>query len=532
MSSIGFTDAPQLDTNASEAKVGQAYAPRSNGALELASALGDLNPKLQALGATVVREDQQVQHTAAKQRAIELGGQSIADAVRTGKMEKTSNPFFIQDYNRESAYIRAQGDISELRVQSQTWEEQGDPTKFQERYLKEIGAIGQKYGTDPDTMHGFGAAAEPAIQQDFAANTASKVADIKADHISVGSNLVAQTIAGVQTAKGGVPTPDDVFSNEKFTQQKAQFLSTGGSNQEWDKLVTNGVTAAALSQHNASLLDILKDPKSGTAGALYNSPGAAEAIETTRYRIVQDQQAKGKEEYYQAQQADYLSGRAAQQALYEKYGIKAFTGGVPADDMIATLKDKGLSIAGITGALNKAQASTADYQSISEAGFRTFANTQDGHAEIFDLHMQAQTKGYSPEFEQQVSNHVLHGDIAPDAGAALVRQAIATTGGQSPMGLKKPSIKNMLNSYDRVGTLTDSSVSQTTAKLNKNLHIQGKPSISSSEIQGIQRDARATAKLYLDVNPGDYPGASNEAEKVIASRVKLVMEKHLKQKAH
>lgn len=519
-----FTDVPQAIVGASDAKVGRAFPSRTNTALQLAGSLANLNPKLAQLGYDYLKEDQQVQSAAAKKAALETGGTALADAVRDGKLEATQNPYFIQDYNRESAYVRAQNELAKIRVDSQTWPESGDPQQFQARYLKEVKAIGEQY-TDPDSQEGFSAAAYPAMQQDFAANTAEKVAQIKADRISVMSNLVAQQIQSEQTKAGGAVAPGNVWNG--ISPLKEQFLSTGGSPQEWDKLVVNGVTAAALSQQDPNLLDILKDNGSGTSGALYNSPGVAQAVETTKYRIQADKENKGRQAFYDAQQADYLAGRQATQALYDKFGVDAFTGKVQPDAMVQALTDAGMPVAGITGALNRAQASSADFQGLAEARLRGFIHSESGQAELYDLNMQARTQGYTPELETRVGQHVLGGDIPASSGDQIIGQAIETSKAQHG-GRVSGDLRRALRGYTSTGSAVDQSVRQLTVKVNQALTSKGAHAMTPAEIADVTQTARNVANYYLQGNPGDYTGAVNEAQRAMTTIVKQTLERRLK----
>lgn len=518
---------PQIDTGVSSAKIGASVGARTNSALQLAQSLAEVNPKITAVAGAVAKEDQDVQSTAAKKRALELGGQALGDAVRAGKIEPTQNPFFIEEYNKQSAYVRAQTAISQMRVDSQTWPEADDPQAFQQRYTKELGEIGAKYNTDPDTQEGFTAAAAPAQEQDFSANIAQKVAQIKADRLSVSSNLVAQTIQQVQSANGGKPAPQQVW--DALATQKDQFLKTGGSDQEWDKLVANGVTAAALQQSDPSMMDLLKDSKSGTSGAIYNLPGQAQDIETTKYRIIQNQQDKGRQAYYDAVQADYFATRASVNALYQKFGVAAFTGSVPVDDMVSTLTDAGTPPDAVAGALNKVQATVADYQGLSEARFKSFAATVPGQAELMDLHMQAKTQGYTPELEARVAEHVLAGDIPSTTADNIVDDAISTSRSAGPGGGRLPkAARAALRGYTSTGSAIDQAAANTAGKMNQALRIKGGTQLSSAEVSKVMETARGVANYYLRANPSDYAGATLEAQKAINDLLKPILQKHLK----
>lgn len=525
MSSIGdgplsFTRTPQLDVGASQAAIGTAAAPRSNSMLELAGALSDLNPKLKTLGFAVAKEDKEVQSAAARKLALQTGGKALADAVRDGQIEPTQNPYFIEDYNKESSYIRAQGEIARIREDSISWPEQGDPQAFQARYLQELSQIGSAYDTDPDTQTGFAAAAQQATQQDFAANTAQRVAAIKADRIAVTSNLVAQSVTATQMANKGKPSPSQVF--EGLAPLKEQFLETGGTPGDWDKLVLNGVTAAALNQGNASLMDILKDSQSGTAGSIYNLPGNAQDIQTTKYRIIQDQQDKANQQYQDIQRNDYLQGRQATINLYNKFGTDAFTGNVPADQMVETLKAAGTPVLAIGKALSAAQASVADYQSLATARFRSFANSQDGRKELLDVAVRAQTQGWTPALEESISRLVLNNDMPYDDAARLIDQSLTTL--DSRRGAEATAAKRTLKQYQGTASSMDASVTTLAGKTNLVLSKRGQARLSPEEVSQIQRTSRAVANYFLQGTPGDYKGALAEGQKAAADTIRRVLE--------
>lgn len=519
-----FTQVPEFITSSSEAAVGRVSAPRTNPALQLAESLRNLNPALTNLGIAYTKQLKEEAQTAAKAAAIKTSGKEYAQAVRDGSLSETQNPFFIEDYNKESAYLRAQTDIAQLRDDSQTWPEQNDPQAYQARYLKHLSEIQSKYGSDPDSQEGFLAAANPAMQQDFAANTAQRAQQISQERQANMATLVAQQIGAVQGAKGGRATPEETWA--ALSGLKDQYLSTGGTPEQWDKLVYNGVVAAALLQKKPGLLDLLKDSKSGSAGAIYSLPGMAPDIEATRYRIRADIENAEDREYSQLLHNDAIARRNAQSQLYERFGSDYLTGKVPANEILDAINSLDVPASVKADVLGDARRVGTDYAGIAEAHYAQFAQSAQGRAELLDLYQRGRAMGWSPELEAEWGSLYLRGDVSEATMKAALDESVDTVKAAHNGRIPREVAKQMDN-YVATGKTVYGASTILIAQTNKALRQQKARPFTQAEIDHVMTLTRQTADYYLKVHPGDYTGAVEEAKKAAADLMRPIYEQRL-----
>jgi hypothetical protein len=514
MSQLGipFADAPQSDVVASAGAVGRAVAPRTNSGMQLAAALQDLNPDIRRLGASVVAEDKQVQSEAAKKRALELGGKSLADAVRSGEIAPTQNPFFIEDYNKESAYVRAQSATSALALDSQSWAERSDPAKFQQRYSKELAGIGEHFSQDDDTMAGFNAAAAPAQQQAFAANTAAVSAEIVKTRDANMSQLINENLTGTQNQHAGHASPQQL--EESLGALKDHYIGTGGTETAWAQLVYHGYTSAAYNTNDADLLD--KIP-----GNIKNLPGIADQISTDKYHILQ---SKGTALRLQAEDfraAITLQGQQIFTDAYKKYGTGLMTGQVSLSQLEAD--NPGANPLALASALNTAQAATADNQSLAIAKTRALEQTPNGAAYILDLHQEASTQGITPEFIDKVGALVISQQIPLNDATQLIDKSIETTNKinntSGPFGSQKAGMKvasaaaqRRMQPYADLRRSTDAEATTMVNWVNKSARIAGNAPVPTAALKDLQARMSAAAAHWLAGHPGDFAGARKAAQ--------------------
>jgi len=506
---INFTDAPAVAINASEAAVNRAQAPRTNGGMQLAAALADLSPDVRRLGGLVIKEDAEVQSVAAKKRALELGGQDLASAVRDGKIEATQNPFFIQDYNEESAYVRSQKAISDLTIQSQQWAEKNDHIAFQKRFTTELAQIGEQY-QDGDSAKGFMAAAAPAQQQAFAANTAQVAANIEKDRAAALSQMSTEAILGVQKEHAGAASPDQL--QEGLAHLKDRYFATGGTQSEWDKLQYHAYTSAAYNSGDETLLDKLP-------ANIKNLPGIADQISTDKYHIMQAHGAKLHQEAQDARDLITVDGQKIFTAAYTKYGADLITGKVS----FATLsKDNpGANPLALASALNTAQATTADNQALALAATRGFTlGGGSGADKILALHREAATTGITPELNESIGQLVHNGQMSPEDGSSLLNKAIETTKGLNQQsgqmfptpgkGLKEATkaMHGTVQPYVDLRNAADAQATKTVQWINASLKVEGKGFLPRGVTAELKQALLSASSQWLVDHPGDFAGAA------------------------
>lgn len=508
MSELGraFADAPASNTNASDAAVNRAQAPRTNGGMQLAAALQDLSPDIGRLGARVLKEDAEVQGVAAKKRALELGGQSLADAVRAGKISPTQNPYFIQDYNEESAYVRATKAISDLTVSSQEWAEKNDHNAFQKRYSEELAKIGEQYN-EPDAQKGFMSAAAPAQQQAFAANTAQVAATIEKDRSANLSVMTTDAVLGVQKEHAGAASPQQI--TEGIAHLKDRYIQTGGTEQEWNKTAYHAYTTAAYNSGDPELLDKLPDN-------IKNLPGIADQISTDKYHILQAKNSKLHQQAQDARDIITVDGQKIFTDAYTKYGAALITGHVSFAQLAAD--NPNANPLALASALNTAQATTADNQALSIAATRSYS-LGTGADKILSLHTEAATVGISPELNATVGLMVHNHEISAEDGASIVNKAIETTksrnnttGAFGPqkegLNVATKAVYGGVQPYTDLRNASDAQATKTVEWINKSLRVEGKKILPSAVSRELQQALAAASSQWLTEHPGDFNGAA------------------------
>lgn len=234
-------------------------APTSNRALELARSLGDLLPEARGAALAVAAGMQEKQEANARRDAVVAQGARLADAVREGRLEATQNPWYTQAYNRESAAIRGDRELRALQTQAASWDTRDDPAAFERQWREGVAAIAEGMGDDQDTSNGFAAVERQVTQQVLAANQSANVARIEAERVANLSALAAQSLADASRRGGGSISPNGAHG--ALEAARTQWFATGGSQEQWNRIMVQAVTSAAYSTRNPSLLDLLRSPE-------------------------------------------------------------------------------------------------------------------------------------------------------------------------------------------------------------------------------------------------------------------------------
>lgn len=237
----------------------QLEAPRTNTALRLAEVLSTVTPEAQQAFQSIAEKRAKTANERAQRDVLLTNGQGLADAVRSGALRPTQNPWYIRAYNREAAALTSKNQLQQLQVESDSWEEKNDPAAFQERWNKEAGEIGSEYSSR-DQLAGFNAAANLVSSQVLQQNTAYNTKRIEGERYDNLSALGADAIKDAWTLNGGRLTPNQLWATVQPVRE--QWFATGGSLSQWYELQEKMlVSAAAGVDGGVSLLDLARAPE-------------------------------------------------------------------------------------------------------------------------------------------------------------------------------------------------------------------------------------------------------------------------------
>lgn len=486
-------------------------ASRTNAALDLAESLGKVAPGVNDLLGAWGKERAAEEAAKAEAAALATSGQAFADAVRDGKIERTQNPWYIQAYTQRAAQVRAQGEMSALAADSQTWTERDDSVAFAARFAAETGKRAQAY-QGIDAAAGFQAAAAPIQQQQLAANTAFNVNRIQTKNEQNVSALATKAIIDVFSANGGKATPQQVW--EALAPFEKQWLDTGGTDQSWNTLVVNSTIAAGANSANPAVLNILSDERGGK-GALANMAGpdgtpVATTLMSARYGIEQEAESRGTSETRARQAATKLEGLQALEAIQAQFGYDFLEGKISRSEVMGFLKEKGVSPAGAEYAIKSLSETAAASTSLSRA-------LAGGDPEVLQLYNRANTSGYSASLYSEVEGKVTRGEM--DINEA--EQILGTARSRS----------NQLESEanaDRRAAISDARADARESRqqslalasglkdqrnrdmgsISTALQASGDRSLLDPATRSrVDRGAADAANAWLNAHPGDYAGA-------------------------
>jgi murein DD-endopeptidase MepM/ murein hydrolase activator NlpD len=255
--------------------------PSSNAALALAASLKDLEPTLDASLQAYAQKEAEQKRAEGRRAALISQGETLADAVREGKLKPTQNPWFMEAYAKESAALRSQDALSKLQVDSTTWAEKNDPAAFSKRWNEGVAGVAQGF-TGKDEMAGFAPVEAQFSQQVLQSNISENQARIVTERRQNVSSLAAQALVGAASKNGGQLSAEQAL--QALAPSKEMWLATGGSTQDWNALQGAAITTAAYGSQNAGLLDLMKgigvDGNPVLDGPFGNGPQPAPATPT------------------------------------------------------------------------------------------------------------------------------------------------------------------------------------------------------------------------------------------------------------
>lgn len=253
-------DAPQVDITARPDDV-SLRAPDTNPALQLAASLAqtseDLHPFLNDLSSQL-----NARATAKAQAdALKASGKPLAEAVRSGQIEPTQNPWYMHAYETASAQVRGQAQVSAFVTQMQSDPSRNDPAAYATKFNAGLGQIAQQF-TGLNAAQGFHQAADPLAREALSQNTEYNVQRIQQEHVQNTTTLATQALMDTLKANPKASTQDLFKATD---DQHASWIGVGGTEPQWRLILKQAFVGAGANLGDASVLDNLKEPYEGTA---------------------------------------------------------------------------------------------------------------------------------------------------------------------------------------------------------------------------------------------------------------------------
>jgi len=397
--------------------------PQTNSALQLASSLAGVNDALGDALQGIAKVQREKLAAKAHADALANSGQAFADAVRSGKLRPTQNPWYIQAYVESAAQVRGQAQGAQLVADSQSWAERNDPAAFAHRWQTEVGKLAQPYANNPFELRGLAASLDPISQQALASNVNYNAQRIQAQHVEDVTTLSSQALADALKANPQA-TPDQLFDAIEAQHQK--WLSVGGTEPQWRLLAKQAFVGAAANTNNADLLDALKAPYRG------GSPIANQADETgkpvgleldsDKYWIERASETAGMAALAKQRNAVALEGFAAQKTATDQFGADLYSGKVTPQQIQDFLISKGVSPQGAAYAIGQISEDVNRFESLNRASLDIHSTDPSKANDILGLWSEGASRGWSHSYEDRVSQAVLNHQIGlPDAEQMIIR---------------------------------------------------------------------------------------------------------------
>lgn len=494
---------PQIERPANPQSVAYTvYAPKTNPALQLAESLSNLEPKAGQLAANYSRLQEHKAEEQSKADALKTQGADYAEAVRTGAIEPTQSPWYIQAYQRNAAQVKTMAGVAQLNTDAATWSEQNDPAAFQAKYAKSLAELGKGY-TDTDGQEGFNAAAQPAYQQALAQNQAYNVERIKGQRVQDISSLTGNALQKATAARGGRTSVEAVIS--ALAPFKAEWLSTGGTITDWNaKVLPGAITDAAFASGDSSVIDIAKKLQNEGGGSIYDQAGMAKQMEQAAYDI--DRQKK----YDASMEREAILFRQDQQTrqvegdLFAKYGPGIYSGRFDAQQAINDLSSKYPA-----PVLAKAfQSITSTANSIRElAADRTgaYGSSPAGSTQINSLYGEASKDGWSERLETDLGKLLLSQSLSDQTAQDIRSKALATTRSKATAGGgTQAQALNRRQTIIAQWTTARDTASKAASKAEQAYRAAGGAYLSPEDQVALQREVIDSVSDFLEAQPKGF----------------------------
>jgi murein DD-endopeptidase MepM/ murein hydrolase activator NlpD len=241
--------------------------------------------------------------------------------------------------------------------------------------------------------------------------------------------------------------------------------------------------------------------------SLYDINGAAQDIETTRYRITSNLQDASINRLRSIQSNRQLEGIQVADALYQSYGTSILTGQVDPKEIVTRLTAAGYTPQAIAEGLSQVRNAVGDTAGLMQAKHTILSDDpSQAHAQ-FEMAVRGRREGYTPEYEHEVGRAMLRGEITREDGISMVAGAISKT------------------DQDRALQRQAESDARTQANFNRQQHYQQQPVHSYAELR---EDALAKANLTILVGKNHGIKWQNEDSQrlAITAQTARIMEAH------
>lgn len=520
-----MADAPQVDIIARPVGV-NLTAPQTNPALELAQSLQGVNEALGPALEGYANVERAKQSAKANADALASSGQAFAEAVRSGKLQPTQNPWYIQAYEQKAAQVRAQGQVASLVSQSQTWAERSDPQAFAAKWQTEVGKLAEGY-TGIDQSKGFRAAADPLTEQALNSNSEYNAQAIQLANVQNTTQLMAQRIEETYRANPKAAPADFYTAIQPLVDQ---WRATGGTDAQSNELVRGAFVAAGEHAGNADILDNLKFDRGGGKGAIYNMVGPngdpyAGDIEMAKYRIDRMQEMAGMGAVHQLQAQQEKEGYDIQKWAYATHGFDLVQGKIPMDQLLQEAQQNGFSPAGFQAFMQLEARDLASNNTYASAQTRQYALSPQNQDTILRLRTEALKNGWSPKLESEVWEQVRNGmdeNVADnilskaDGTSKYLRSEAKSDAREARAEANTSRAMRQQAARDFKQSLAESlGAADVALQSNRDKYLLN----PANRLQA-QRGATDAGNAWLKTHPDDFTGAQSASEDYLAGIIK------------
>jgi murein DD-endopeptidase MepM/ murein hydrolase activator NlpD len=161
--------------------------------------------------------------------------------------------------------------------------------------------------------------------------------------------------------------------------------------------------------------------------SLYDMPGVSQATEQAKFYIQQAAEAAPMQRARVLRAERQARGLEGSDLLWQNYGTAILTGGVSRQQMIHDLGQAGYSGPEIAMALNNVNEALRDSVGVASAQIAANSQNPGQAAQIMNLKVKGIRDGYTPQYETEVGNAVLAGQITGDEGAGMISSALSAS---------------------------------------------------------------------------------------------------------
>lgn len=358
----------------------------------------------------------------AEQDVLRTGGQAFGEAVRSGAIRKTQNPFYIDAYNSNRAQLIGRQALSTLQLEAAKWDERDDPAAFQARWNQEVSKIGEQFTGTTAGADAFGAIARERTSQVTAANLAHNAKRIETEQDNASVSQVALTIQEVKALPGGLAQNREEIA-KRLEALKGQYLEIGNSASEWDTIVLEGITSAGFSTLDSSVLDLAEMEAAQGTGPLNSLPDVAQQLNQSRYYIDQAMFAEEKRAIERDRLNKISENVAITNWINANYSEALLDGSFDREEMIAAAQAEGFT--NIT-AINEAFGLVRETNTLFQAAQGYGVLDQKGERAL-GLYRRTLTEGATPSVVRDIEASLVRGDLELNDAEQYLNSAYSTS---------------------------------------------------------------------------------------------------------